>query len=241
MSRRKKWSETPLGVSLLSGSEPRLLRLGWTKRTIKRSLIEKETYEGESEDRKRVNKAKWKEVEKKKRGGGSAKTFPQTESYVEHMDGFNPVMVRLMSRPHACPQLAQTFLLSVRDNRHRFVLMMDDRAKRTPNRPPPNRINNLNVVIGISYSLRMWRVFLTDPMCLFHRLCSDQRDVQQVPQLHHQRGHGPGAGVHHRPRIRAQVSCFTQSGWFTKQKKENFFFPAVRFLETHTQWNCRKL
>lgn len=55
--------------------------------------------------------------------GGSAKTFPQT--YVEHMhmDGFNPVMVRLMS---------QTFLFSVRDKLYRFVLMMDDRAKRTP-------------------------------------------------------------------------------------------------------------
>lgn len=129
-------------------------------------------------------------------------------------------MVRLMSRPLACLQPAQTFLFSVRDNRHRFVLMMDDRAKRTPNHPLPlNRINNLNVVIGIGYSPRMWRVFPTDPMCLFHRLCSDQRDVQQVPQLHHQRGHGPGAGVHHRPRIRAQVSCFTESGWFKKKKE----------------------
>lgn len=39
----------------------------------------------------------------------------------------------------------------------------------------------------------------------FCRFRSDQRDVQQVQKLHHQWGHWPGPGIHHRPWIRTQV------------------------------------
>lgn len=201
------------------------------------SLIEKETYEGESEDRKRVNKAKWKEVKKKTGagGGGSAKTFPQTESYVEHMDGFNPVMVRLMSRPLACLQLAQTFLFSVRDNRHRFVLMMDDRAKRTPNHPlPPQPHKQLECCY--------WNRLLTP----YVARVSDWSDVSFPQALLRSAGCAAGTAAAPSTRTRAwgwRSPSPTNQGTsklfhsvrlvYKKKRKRKKYFPAVRFSEIH--------
>lgn len=115
-----------------------------------------------------VKTGKWwiKQSERKKKTRGIGPDLQKSShrhSYVDHMDGFNPVTVRLMSRVLACPQQAQTFLVSARDNCHHFVLKMDDKAKRTPTAPPPSStaIKNMNIVIGFSYSPCTWRKFVT--------------------------------------------------------------------------------
>lgn len=163
--------------------------------------------------------------------GRPAKMFPQTESHVEHMDGFNPVMVSLMSRALGCPRLAQNF---VPDESHRFAMMMDDKVKRTPHFPPHPHPYEQSLLLERS---------AIDAMCRLRRFCPDQRDVQQVPQLHHQRRHGPGVGLHHRPWIRTQVRpvCLHLVRLVYKRKRkknifstsQNFRGACVRLSATH--------
>lgn len=188
--------------------------------TIKRSLIEKETYEGESEDRKRANKAKWEQVKNEGNWSDLPKKSSHRQSYVEHMDGFNPVTVRLMSCTASSDfplfRLRQTSSVCSDDGRK------SEKEAHHPTLPLPPTSLSSSTASTTSYSPCTCCKFAADPMSVcFRRLCSHQRDVQQVPQLHHQRRHGPGAGVHHRSWIRAQVSWIQSICFTTEEESEN--------------------